>query len=77
MGRMRDCGKVFGFHSLFFICKENERNVVIYWQWPCWEPQASAQRPLLTPMQVADGSETMLAGGGKTVIGPILEVSGD
>lgn len=27
MGRMRDCGKVFGFHSLFFICKENERNV--------------------------------------------------
>jgi len=27
MGRMRDCGKVFDFHSLFFICKENERNV--------------------------------------------------
>ena len=27
MGRMRDCGKVFGFHSLFFICKDNERNV--------------------------------------------------
>jgi len=28
-------------------------------------------------MQVEDGSETMLAGGGKMAIGPILEVSGD